>query len=317
MGIVSALLLFISVLLHELSHSLVAQWKKIRVESITLFFFGGVAGITKEDIKPSSEFLMAIAGPLFSLALGSVFWLMHAADGSLFLKAITFYLYQLNFVLGLFNLVPAYPLDGGRAFRAILYGYYKDLKKATKIAATGGRIFAGLLIVLGVFGLFTGTGGGLWFILLGGFLYFIAGLSYEQVAIREVLDNIPVKELMQQKFPVLHPAMKFAEFVKKYKGRDDVFVVKDDHFFGVIEVRRLVKIPRALQDVTSLKQVAVPFGGIKAVRKEESAYSAFRKLEEQNLELLPVLDKNKLAGIVTRKAVLRRLIWELKFGEKL
>src|SRR3989344_5217711 len=115
MGVLSALLLFASVLLHELSHSLVAKAKKIKVESITLFFFGGVASIDDEDLKPSTEFLMAVAGPLFSLFLFGVFYLVYALNGNTFWTAISFYLYQLNLILAIFNLVPGYPLDGGRA----------------------------------------------------------------------------------------------------------------------------------------------------------------------------------------------------------
>ncbi len=160
-GIVSALLLFVSVLLHEFSHSLVAISKKIKVESITLFFFGGVAGITKEDIKPSTEFFMAIAGPLFSFFLAGVFYLIALWDVYLLVTPVVSYLAQLNLILGIFNLIPGYPLDGGRAFRAILYGYYKDLRKATKIAASVGKFFAAVLIVLGFFSLFNGIGNGL------------------------------------------------------------------------------------------------------------------------------------------------------------
>src|SRR3989344_4445971 len=153
MGIISVLLLFLSVLLHELSHSLVAKAKKIKVDSITLFFFGGVASIDDEDIKPSAEFLMSIAGPLFSLLLFGIFYLIYSLNGNIFWTAITFYLYQLNLILAIFNLVPGYPLDGGRAFRAILHAYYKDLSKATRIAARGGKLFAAVLIFMGIVGL--------------------------------------------------------------------------------------------------------------------------------------------------------------------
>src|SRR3990167_1069198 len=174
MGIISVLLLFVSVLLHELSHSLVAKAKKIKVESITLFFFGGVASIDDEDLKPSTEFLMSIAGPLFSLFLSVIFYLIYSLNGNIFWTAITFYLYQLNLILAIFNLVPGYPLDGGRAFRAILHAYYRDIKKATRIAVLGGRAFAVFLILFGIISI-TGGSGGLWFILLGGFLYYKIG----------------------------------------------------------------------------------------------------------------------------------------------
>src|SRR3989344_9166943 len=197
MGILAAVLLFVSVLLHELSHSLVARAKKIKVETITLFFFGGVAGIRDEEMKPSTEFLMAIAGPLFSLVLAGFFFLLSGLHQ--WWTPLASYLYQLNLILAVFNLIPGFLLDGGRAFRALLYGYYNDILKATRIAAMVGKIFAGLLMGVGFLGLLTGTGQGLWFIFLGGFLYFLAGASYSQVRVREALRTIPLVRVMTAK----------------------------------------------------------------------------------------------------------------------
>ena len=312
MGITSAVLLFISVLLHELSHSLVAKAHKIRVESITLFFFGGVAGITKEDMKPSSEFLMAIAGPLFSLFLGGVFYLINISQINGIISAITFYLYQLNFILAIFNLVPGYPLDGGRAFRAVLYWHYKDLRKATKIAVAVGRFFAGFLIILGIFGLFNGIGNGLWFVLLGAFLYFIAGVSYNQVIMKDVLDKIPVKDLISKKVPTLNPEMKFKDFVKKYANtEEEVFLVKDKKFSGFLDLRLVSEIPDKLQQIVKLKQIALPLNKLKGIDKNEHAYTAFRKFATQNVELLPVLDKGKVIGVIKRSSIMNRLQWQM------
>ncbi len=315
MGVTAALLLFVSVVLHELSHSLVAKAKNIGVESITLFFFGGVAGITKEDMKPADEFQMAIAGPLFSLLLSGLFYLLHIAVGNDVVGAITQYLYELNFILALFNLVPGYPLDGGRAFRAILYWKYKDLRKATYIAAQGGKFFAGVLIVLGIFGLFTGVGPGLWFILLGGFLYFIAGMSYEQVVMKEILNKIPVKQLIESRIPVIRPETKFSELVRKYAGSDEeIFLVRGGGFEGLLDTHRVEKMPSKLQEVTSVKQLARPFSQLKPLSKTADAYTAFRQLSEQNLEALPVLEKGKFLGIVMKRRVMRQLIWRAKYG---
>ena len=312
MGISAALLLFISVLLHELSHSLVAKVQKIKVESITLFFFGGVAGITKEDIKPRSEFLMAIAGPLFSLFLGGVFYLINRSQINGIITAITFYLYQLNFILAIFNMVPGYPLDGGRAFRAILYWHYKDLKKATKIAAGVGKFFAGFLIILGIFGLINGIGNGLWFILLGGFLYFIAGVSYNQVVLKDLLDKVPIKDLISKKVPTVKPEMKLKVFMKKYANTDeDVFLVKGKNFSGLLDLKRLGSVPDKMQDIVKLQQVALPLDKVKGINKGENAYSAFKKFSTQNLDLLPVLDKGKVIGIVRRSTLMNRLQWKL------
>ncbi len=317
MGISAALLLFISVLLHELSHSLVAMAKKIKVESITLFFFGGVAGITEEDMKPSSEFQMAIAGPLFSLFLAGIFFLIFKYNGNGIITAITFYLYQLNFILALFNLVPGFPLDGGRAFRAVLYAYYKDLKKATRIAVAGGRFFAIFLVVSGIIGMFTGVGGGLWFILIGGFLYFIAGMSYEQVVVKEILSKIPIKELTKVNFPIVNPQMKFSDFKKRYKKSGDIlFLVKDKNFAGVINLNRVASLPKKMQEILKIKQVALPFNQIKGISTKSNAYDAFQKLLSQKSEVIPVMEKNKLIDVISRKNVMNRLLWELRFNEQ-
>jgi len=236
MGIISALLLFCSVLLHELSHSLVAKAKKIQVENITLFFFGGVAGITTEEMKPSTEFLMALAGPVFSFVFSGISYVLFLAKIQIYITTIAFYLYQINFVLALFNLLPGYPLDGGRAFRALLSYYYKDLKKATRIAVKGGKIVASSLIILGIWSFFTNSGSGLWFIILGGFLYFIAGLSYEQVILREVLKPILVEEVIIKKCPVVDAEMKIGDFVTKFrKENQQVFFVKSKTFQGILQ----------------------------------------------------------------------------------
>ena len=315
MGAAAALLLFVSVLLHELSHSMIAKLRKIKVESITLFFFGGVAGIESEDLTPGSEFLMAIAGPLFSLILAGMFYLIFIFNGNNVWTAITFYLYQLNLVLAIFNLVPGYPLDGGRAFRAILHYYYGDLKKATRIAATGGRIFALVLMVIGLLNVLAGSLGGLWFIFLGGFLYFIAGVSYEQVVVKETLSSIPVKEILTTRYDVLKPEMKFYEFLKQNANSgEEVFIVKNKTFSGILDLRTVGKINPQLQKTVTLKQLSRPLSNIQSLRRSDNAYTAFRQFTEQKADLLPVLEKGSCIGFVARKVVMNRLVWSLKYG---
>ncbi len=314
MGLLAAILLFASVLLHELAHSLVAKAKNIPVESITLFFFGGVAGIHREDLKPSSELQMALAGPLFSLFLAGVFFLINHTDGSGIVAAVTFYLYQLNLILAIFNLVPAFPLDGGRAFRAILYAYYKDLKKATKIAAYGGKFFAGVMILFGIFALIGGEGSGAWFIFLGGFLYIIAKASYEQVVIREALAHISVSELMA-KPTILSPTLKFPEFVEKYKNTvEEAFVVSDNRFVGILDTQRIEQTSPEARAKLPLKQLAKPLTSIKHLQTKDSVYTAYRLFSEENLELLPIYENNKLRGFITNNQLMHRLTWNLKYG---
>jgi len=322
MGIVSVLLLFTSVILHELSHSLVAKAKKVKVESITLFFFGGVASIEDEELKPSTEFLMAIAGPLFSLLLFAVFYLIYFWNGTSFWTAITFYLYQLNLILALFNLVPGYPLDGGRAFRAVLNAYYKDIKKATRIAALGGRAFAMFLILFGVISIVSGSGSGLWLVLLGGFLYFIAGASYEQVLVKEVLSKINVRKIMVKKYVPLEAAMRFSEFLKKYQEHDeDIFLVKKEAkgadgkaVAGLLDLKNLNPIPPKMQKMISVKQLAVPLSKATTLQSSDSAYLAYKKFSEQNLDFLPVLAQSTLLGFASRRKLMQKLILALKFG---
>ena len=317
MGVIAAVLLFVSVLLHELSHSFVALAKKIEVKSITLFFFGGVAGIEKEEMKPQDEFQMAIAGPLFSLALGGLCYVMFLYVVSGFWLAIFSYLYQLNITLAIFNLVPAFPLDGGRAFRAVLYGYYGDLRKATKIASSFGKGFAIFLIFVGVFSLFMKEGGGLWFIFLGGFLYFIAKLSYEQVAVRQVLMNVGVKEIMVPTLPVVDAEMVFYDFLKRYAySTDKVYLVRGDHFQGVLDLGTVGAMPAKAQEMVRLKQLARPLSEVSGVRLTDTVYTVWRSLQTQQIEVLPVYaaEKKKVVGWVTQRAVMGCLTIQNKFG---
>jgi len=317
MGIIATILLFISVLLHELSHSVVAKLRNIQVESITLFFFGGVAGINDEDIPPKSEFLMAIAGPLFSLVLAAVFFIFTKYSTNLTTVAVTFYLYQINLVLALFNLIPGFPLDGGRALRALLYWHYHDLKKATQIAVWGGKIFAGIIIFSGILQLIYSSGSGLWLLLLGGFIYVIAGASYEQVLYKEVLDKILVTEIMTKKLTLLKPEMKFSDFTQKYSNsEEEVFIVKNKTFSGILDARRIQKTSPEAQQRMTLQQLALPLNLVRGLQKSDTAYAAFRRFAEERLEILPVYQREKIIGYLTRRVLMHRLIWGLKYGVK-
>ncbi len=315
MGIAAALLLFLSVILHELSHSLVAKAKNIKVESITLFFFGGVASISDEEMKPSAELQMALAGPLFSLLLGGLFYAVAVLNGNLIITAITQYLSQLNFTLAIFNLIPGFPLDGGRAFRAILYWHYNDLRKATYIASMGGKFLAGVLFFLGILGMFSGLGNGLWFILLGGFLYFLAGMSYEQVVVKQILSAIPISEIMKKKFSVLSSSMKWSAFARKYSSSgQNAFLVRGKNFQGIVDIHHLGARSGSLQETTPLGQISLPISSIKTLDAKDTAYTAFKYFNEYDIGLLPVMEKGKIKGIVTKNAVMHQLMWGMKFG---
>ncbi|MBS3166193.1 site-2 protease family protein [Candidatus Woesearchaeota archaeon] len=315
LGIVSSLLLFVSVLLHELSHSLVARSQNIKVESITLFFFGGVAGISSEDIKPFSEFWMAMAGPLFSIVLGILFYIIHRADGGLYLTAISYYLYQLNFTLAIFNLIPGFPLDGGRAFRAILHAYYKDLVKATRIASAVGKALGIALFILGLVQVFGGMAAGLWFVLLGGFLYVLAKNSFEQVVVKNVLSRISVKEFTPVTLPKVDPNLLFSEFVHKYHSlAKDVFLVEDNSFSGILDTRLIVKMAPQQQSIIKLKSISVPFHNLKHITKNDNAYTALTLLLAQKIPFIPLQESGNVQHFIDQNSILHRLNWELKYG---
>lgn len=312
MGIIAALLLFFSVLLHELSHSLVAKSKGIKVESITLFFFGGVAGITREDLEPKSEFFMAIAGPLFSFTLAVIFYGLYKLTLIPIIDVMTLYLAQLNLILGFFNMVPAFPLDGGRAFRAVLHHFNKDLRKATKIAASLGKGFAIFMILFGIFTLFRPVQiygfyvGGLLFILLGGFLYLVANASYQQVVMKQVLNDVKLKDLVT-KVKALDPETTFKDFLKKHKNNPlDTFLVQNKKFSGILDLKQL-QLPPKLHSITKLKQIAVPFSQLPKL--EGTAWEAFRKFSQTAVDILPSKD-----GVVRRQTLINRLMNELRFG---
>jgi Zn-dependent protease/CBS domain-containing protein len=320
-GVSAAVLLFLSVLLHEVSHSLVARREKVPVESITLFFFGGVAGITKEVMKPWAEFRMALAGPLFSFMLSGLFFLLVLAEAHPIITVVALYISQLNLILACFNLLPAFPLDGGRVFRALLYAGLKDIRKATWIAASVGRFFSIVMAVWGLITMFFPVMisdfyiGGFWFVVLGIFLYFVSGSSYEQVVVREILSGSKVKEMMKKQQAV-DGEMKFSDFLKRYK--DDLYeayLVESKGFVGILDLRQASFLPKKMQEITKLKQVAISLEKIKPLSLKDDAYEAFKQFLNQGLGMLPILEKKKVVGIVSRQAVMNRLMIGLKFED--
>ncbi|MFC1801503.1 site-2 protease family protein [Nanoarchaeota archaeon] len=319
MGIVSSVLLFVCVLAHELAHSLMARAKKIEVESITLFFFGGVASLPREDMKPSTEFWMAFSGPLLSLSLGGILYVLYSyLSWPTYIGAVLFYLYQINLILAIFNLLPGYPLDGGRMFRALLMMHYKDLRKATAIAAKGGKFLGGLLVIFGFLGIFLGSFGGLWFIFLGGFLWFIAGLSYQQILIKQALSGMKVEKMLKKKFITLSPKMTLGSVVRKYHAEEQPsFVVGDGKkFLGILNLQKIGKIPKGFLGKVLVGNVMIPAGKIKVIQERDHAYVAFRKMSQQNLEMLPVLKQGRIMGVVYKHTLTHYLIMRLKYNFK-
>jgi Zn-dependent protease len=304
LGAVSAFLLFASVFLHELMHSLVAKANRMRVDKITLFFFGGVAQIPGENLTPKKEFKMAISGPLFSLALGLMFFLIYKYSPDLYLEAICSYLWRVNIILAVFNMVPGFPLDGGRVFRSILWYVYRDIKKATRIAAYGGKIFAVFLIVTGFAGMIFGGYGGFWFVVLGFFLYFIAGASYEQIILKELLSKVHVKELMLKKPIGVKDDITVADLFSKFleMRHESFLVIRAKEIVGIVSLQSIKNIPKA--DWQRIKVSEIMTKDIKAISPDDNMFNALMKMTEYNVDILPVRKDGKIEGILSREDIL-------------
>ncbi len=242
MGVVAAILLFVSVLLHELAHSLIARRRGMSVSSITLFIFGGVSNLTDEPKKPKAEFIMAIAGPLSSLALAGIFWglLQFTSDQQSPLAAMFSYLSLINLFLGIFNLLPGFPLDGGRVLRSFIWQRTGDIVKATNIAATVGRFLGWGLVGFGVFLLLTGNFlGGLWIAFIGWFLSNTADASRREVVMREQLRGVLTREVMDSNVEPISPETTVQQVVQdilRRRRHRAVPVAQNNRVIGIITV---------------------------------------------------------------------------------
>ncbi|WP_456402315.1 M50 family metallopeptidase [Persephonella sp.] len=303
-GSISAVLLFVSVLLHELSHSVTAIHFGIPVKSINLFIFGGVAMIEEEAPSPKIEFLIAAAGPLCSFLLGFIFFIMayfYPTDD--LLNGIINYLMYVNLALGFFNLVPAFPLDGGRIFRAILWTK-KDLLTATKISSFTGTLFAYLLMFLGILSIFKGNFiNGLWYGLIGLFLRQASKTSYEQTKFSVILSGYKVENFMQTVKPLL-PDETVAEFMNFYYPfyRSSLYpVIGRDGRIYVLYVEDIKEIPQEKWNVIHVIDVAKPL--IAYVSPYDSLYKALKIMNKYKLDEIPVIYGNTILGILKRSSI--------------
>ena len=322
MGGVAALLLFASVLLHELGHSLVALRYRIPIGQITLFIFGGVAQMRKEPPHPRAEFLIAIAGPLVSfvlagISLGGVAVLeSFPAESSLHgLMALGTLLGMVNTQLGLFNLLPGFPLDGGRALRAGLWAWSKDYYRATSQAALVGLLFGvtfGLFGALLVVGALSGTtssalaSSGGWIVLLGAFLFTAARGSRKQAAIRASLASVPVRELMVGNVVALSPELSLEEAVNQYflpYGYGGFPVVHEGRLVGVVAVRDIQSVRNSLWAYRRVSDIMQPSSDDMVVSPDLSAMQALEQMMAVGAERLVVVQDGELLGLVTRAAI--------------
>ncbi len=334
LALVAAAVFFGSVLTHELSHSLVARAKGIEVRRITLFLFGGVSNLEREPTSPGSEFIIAVVGPLTSILLGVAFGvlgsLLAASRRVVFvnpaealsnlgpLATMFLWLGSINFTLGLFNLVPGFPLDGGRILRSILWAATKDLRRATRWASQVGQgvgwifIFAGLAMIFGghvpIFG--TGFGGGLWIALIGWFLKSAAVASYQQVVIDDLLEDVPVSRLMNANVRSVAPDLAVSDLVYDWMlGTDERSfpVVEDGRLAGLVTIEDVRKVPREAWPQTSVARIMTPADKLAVVGPHMDASEALHELTRRDVRQLPVVEDGRLLGIVRRRDIVRWL----------
>jgi Zn-dependent protease/CBS domain-containing protein len=320
MGLVTALSFFVCILLHELGHAVVARARGMTIRGITLFLFGGVADIGDEPESATTEFLMAIAGPLVTLVLVIVCWVLAAIGyqgGWPYPVVIVLgYLALINGIVLVFNLVPAFPLDGGRVFRSILWGATGNLRRATFWAAQVGEIFAWILIAWGIFQFFRGNWlGGIWMGLIGLFLKGAAQSSYQQVLLRQALQGEPVRRFMNPEPIAVPPSLDLRHWVEDFvytHHRKAFPVVSDGHLEGYVDTRALTQIPRSEWGGHTVGEIMRhDLAGI-TVSPSTDAMEALRKMQRSGVTRLLVTEGDRLMGILTLRDLLRFLNLKLE-----
>lgn len=316
MAVLGALGLFFSIVFHEFSHSLVARRHGLGISGITLFVFGGVAQMEGEPDRPKTEFLMAVAGPVASIVLAGLFWLFAAlgqqAGGPATVITVLAYLAWINLLLALFNLVPAFPLDGGRMLRAALWGWRGNLRWATAVASRSGNVFALVLMAFGGVQLVTGNViGGMWMFLIGLFLHNAAAASYQQTLLREALAGMPVARMMIPHPVTVPPDLTLAELVEDYFYRHyfKMFPVVDasGRLLGAVSLRDAKEVPRERWADTRVADILQRCTRANTIDPRAPALEAMTRMNESGLSRLLVAEGDRLAGIIALKDLLRFL----------
>lgn len=311
-GLTAALLLFVSVFLHELAHSVVARRYGIPVSSITLHIFGGVSQLEREPERPGAEFLIAVVGPLTSFAIAAVLALATALAGpGPGARALMQYLIFVNAIVGVFNLVPGFPLDGGRLLRAVLWKLQGNLQSATRMASRAGGLVALGLIGLGVVRVFTGEFlGGIWLVLIGLFLRQAAEGSYQQLVLRDVLGPLTVRDVMSRDVIQIPADLSVDRVVEDFFWRHRVSsfpVVDDGRVVGIVALDQLKQVPPERRAEMVVRQLMLPLTETLVAAPADPLARAFEKLTLNGLGRLVVLDRGRLVGYLSVKDVMHVL----------
>lgn len=315
MGLVAALMLFVSVILHELGHSIVANTHGVPIKRITLFLFGGVSQMTNESADPVTEIKIAVAGPAVSYVLMMIFlalsFLVSRGASPEGVAPVLTYLAYVNGILGTFNLIPGFPLDGGRLLRAILWKATGNIRRATYVASKVGSVIGVIFIVLGFLLVFRGAFiGGLWLVLIGFFLRQAAGASYLQVVIDSTLKGVTVGDIMKPDVVTVAEDISIQSLVDEYffKYHFDCFPVSDAGTLkGLITVNDLKDLPRARWQDTRVGDVMQPDSPGIRVRVDEEASQVLKRVIRDRCGKLPVVSGDRIVGIITRRDIMEAL----------
>lgn len=312
-GLIATFFFFCSIIVHELAHSLMAIHCGIKIPEIRLFIFGGIAQISEEARNPQEELKIAIVGPLSSFALAFTFWGIKTllfADQTL--VAIIFqYLAFINLALGIFNLIPGFPLDGGRILRAAWWWKSGSLTQATKIASDAGKGVALALIILGAFTIFAGAlVGGLWLVLIGMFLRGIAASGYQDLVMREALKGVQVREVTIEDVVTVPPHLSLNELANRYFlhfGYKGFPVKNNDEVLGIVTLAGLRNISEEKRADTVVQQVMIPLGADVRISPGESLVEAFQKMNRHQVDHLLVMEEGRMVGLITKTGLKRYL----------
>lgn len=320
---ISSVLLFVSVLVHEMSHSLVAKAEGIPVSSITLFVFGGVSNIEREPPTAQDEFLMAAAGPAASLVIGVICFALFSLLGSIasipilgILFALAFY----NVTLAVFNLIPGFPLDGGRIFRAIVWAITGSLREATNIATAVGHLFAYIFIFGGLLLALTGEFlSGIWLVFIGWFLNNAASMSNQQVQIESRLRGVHVSAAMQPPPAAIPAATSVFDYVENFVLARNLralpVVEPSGQLVGLVTLSDARQVPRNAWQSTTVGQIMRPIGQLALAQPDEQLIQALQDMSRSDVNQLPVIQQGRLVGLLTRGDVMRYLQIREEIGQ--
>ena len=310
-GLVASLLFFVSILLHELGHAVVALRHGLRTRSITLFIFGGVAQLEKDPKDGRAELWMAAAGPLVSLALAGLFYAFASLPFvGASAAAVAKYLALINLILALFNLVPAFPMDGGRLLRGALWGPLGKAR-ATRIASGAGTLFAFFLIFAGVFSLLRGDSlGGLWYILIGWFIKDASSASYQQVRLDEVLRGVTVRDAMVEAVATVPGSGSVAEAAREYfmrTGYGSYPVTRGEAVVGLLCLKDVLRLSAEEREATSVQGAMRPLTQALVTDPDAPLPLAIARMAQAGTARLLVMHGERLVGLLTMNGVIRRL----------